>query len=30
LKGIAGIHGYTLNRSPSTRAILSALKISWP
>jgi methylenetetrahydrofolate reductase (NADPH) len=29
-RGAAGIHFYTLNRSPSTRAILAALRISAP
>jgi methylenetetrahydrofolate reductase (NADPH) len=28
--GVPGIHFYTLNRSPATRAILSALKLSRP
>jgi methylenetetrahydrofolate reductase (NADPH) len=28
--GVPGIHFYTLNRSPSTRAILSALKLTRP
>jgi methylenetetrahydrofolate reductase (NADPH) len=28
--GAPGVHFYTLNRSPATRAILSALKLSRP
>jgi len=29
-QGAPGVHFYTLNRSPSTRAILSALRIAEP